>query len=88
MTTNALPPGATIETAIVVSAAGSGDSIQIECEHVHRMFGRRWRLKRQSLLQLRGRSYDAWEIEDGDRLELVYFDITSVLPPEPAGGAR
>lgn len=82
------PPGLTYERAIVVVAGASGEGIRTEYAHLHRMFGNRWRLLRQSLVKDGERSFDVMEVQVGRRTATVYFDITSFIPPMPSKERR
>ena len=81
-------PGSTIDTAIVILAARSGEGIEAEYGHLRRLFGDRWRLRRQSLLNVGKRRYDAIEVAVGQRVETIYFEITSFAAPMPGGECR
>lgn len=74
-------PGDTPETAVVISgAANSMAGIEAESYYLIKQFGRQnteWKLKRQSVLNQKGKVYDRMEIElrNGDKKD-VYFEIT------------
>jgi hypothetical protein len=74
-------PGDTPETAVVISGApNSRVGIDAEYYYLMKKFGQPnvdWKLKRQSVLHLKGKDYDRMEIElqDGSKKD-VFFDIT------------
>jgi len=74
-------PGDTPETAVVISGApNSMAGISAEYYYLEKKFGQRnvdWKLKRQSMRQIKGKIYDRMEIElkDGSRKD-VFFDIS------------
>ena len=74
-------PGDTPETAVVISGAPNSQvGIDAEYYYLMKKFGRPnvdWKLKRQSVLHVKGRDYDRMEIElkDGSKKD-VFFDIT------------
>ncbi|MBI4643007.1 MAG: hypothetical protein HY790_01085 [Deltaproteobacteria bacterium] len=74
-------PGDTPETAVVISGApNSRVGINAEYYYLMKKFGQPnadWKLKRQSVLHVKGKDYDRMEIElkDGSKKD-VFFDIT------------
>ncbi len=74
-------PGDTTATAVIISGApNSRVGIDAEYYYLGKKFGQRnvdWKLKRQSVLQEKGKVYDCMEIEmkDGSK-KTVFFDIT------------
>lgn len=74
-------PGDSPETAVVISgAANSMVGIEAEYFFLEKQFGRRnvdWKLKRQSVRNIKGKVYDRMEIElkNGDKKD-VYFEIS------------
>lgn len=74
-------PGDTTATAVVISGApNSRVGIDAEYYYLGKKFGQRnvdWRLKRQSVLQEKGKVYDCMEMimKDGSK-KTVFFDIT------------
>jgi len=74
-------PGDTPATAVVISGApNSRVGIAAEYYYLEQKFGQPnvdWKLKRQSVLHVKGRDYDRMEIElkDGGKKD-VFFDIT------------
>jgi hypothetical protein len=69
--------GSSIESAVVIRGAkNEGEGISAEHQYLSSHFGS-WFLKRQALINRKGRFYDQMQITDktgSDRL--VYFDIT------------
>ena len=74
-------PGDTPETAVVISGApNSMVGIEAEYYFLGKQFGRRnveWKLKRQSVLNIKGKVYDRMEVElkNGSK-KTVFFDIS------------
>ena len=77
-------PGDTLQTAIVIKKTPRGLSAA-GAEHVllGKWFGERqshWTLKSQAMLQLEGRTYDAYEVVLADGSEKrLFFDVTEWL---------
>ena len=74
-------PGDTPETAVVISGApNSRIGIDAEYYFLEKIFGRPnvdWKLKRQSVLHVKGKVFDRMELElKGGAKQDVYFDIT------------
>jgi hypothetical protein len=75
-------PGATIDTAIKIVADWSEDAIDLENEHISRLFGLRgrdWNKRAQFLVFREGRRFDRILIDAGGRSESIYFDISTVF---------
>jgi hypothetical protein len=74
-------PGDTPETAVVIlGAPNSMAGVSAEYYYLGNQFGRRnvdWNLKRQSVLNQKGKIYDRMDLElkDGSK-KTVFFDIT------------
>ena len=74
-------PGDTTETAVVISGApNSMVGIDAEYYFLAKQFGRQnvdWRLKRQSVLNQKGKVFDRMDLEmkDGSK-KTVFFDIS------------
>ena len=78
-----LPEGGTIETAIVILTSDPGDGVNQEYRHIGRLFGVRlsgWYPVGQWLIRRDGRTYDRIDVQVGQRVWQVYFDITSFMP--------
>ena len=77
-------PGDTLQTAIVIKKTPRGLSAAgAEYVLLGKWFGERqkdWTLKRQEMMQLDGRTYDAYEVvlSDGSERRL-FFDVTEWL---------
>jgi hypothetical protein len=73
--------GLSIEDAIVIEgAANESEGVGAEYAYLSLVFGPQgsgWNLVSQSLLEDKGRAYDAMEIETRGATETYYFDITS-----------
>jgi hypothetical protein len=77
-------PGDTLQTAIAIKKTPRGLSAA-GAEHMllRKWFGerdKRWTLKRESMVQVDGRTYDAYDVvlSDGSERRL-YFDVTEWL---------
>jgi hypothetical protein len=77
-------PGDTPQNAIVIKKTPRGLSAAgAETMLLHKWFGERgrnWTMKRQEMVQLDGRTYDAYEVVLADGSERrLYFDVTDWL---------
>ena len=74
-------PGDTPETTVVIlGASDSIDGIAAEYSYLEKKFGRQnlaWRLRRQSILNQKGKVYDRMDLDmqDGSK-KTVFFDIS------------
>ncbi len=74
-------PGDTPETAVVIlGASDSIDGIAAEYSYLEKKFGRQnlaWQLRRQSILNQKGKVYDRMDLDmqDGSK-KTVFFDIS------------
>ncbi len=74
-------PGDTLESAVVIlGAPNSMAGIEAEYSYLGKQFGRRnvdWNLRRQSVLQQKGKVYDRMDLDlkDGGK-KTVFFDIS------------
>ena len=77
-------PGDTLQTAIVIKKTPRGLSAAgAEFMLLSKWYGERqqdWTLKRQEMLQVEGRTYDAYEVVLADgSLKRLFFDVTEWL---------
>ena len=77
-------PGDTLQTAIAIKKTPRGLSAEgAEYMLLGKWFGERgkdWTLKRQAMLQVEGKTYDAYDVVLADGSErCLYFDVTEWL---------
>jgi hypothetical protein len=72
--------GSSQDKAVVIKGAkGEVDGVRCEYWYIEQLYGPRgatWDVNEQSLLEDKGRQFDALDVAHGKKRETIYFDIT------------